>query len=88
MTTYYAIPFKPLYSKGKPQQVIITERTWDGIDRPDYKTIATMSPDDARFLGQQLFDAAEAIDGKSKKDRTSAKIKANIVRAAKKEAMG
>lgn len=74
----------------KPTSVELGQRTFDGIERPDYSTISILSPDDARYLAQQLFEAAEKIDGKSKKDRTAAKIKKNteqIAKRAKEEAM-
>jgi len=82
MSTYYAARFK--------DKIQLMKRTWDGIDRPEYEEIARMNPDDARYLAQQLFKAAEEIDGKSKKDRTAAIIERStrkIAQEAKREAM-
>lgn len=65
-------------------------RFWDGIDHPEYDDIEHFTPDDARYLAQQLFAAAEKIDGKSKRDRTSAKVRRNteaIARQAKRDAL-
>ena len=75
---------------GKSEKVRLYHRAWDGIDQPDYTDIALLSADEARWLAQQLFEAAESIDGKSKKDRTAAKVAANtkkIAEEAKRAAM-
>lgn len=61
--------------KRDPRGVRLYSRHWDDIDRPEYATLQWLSPDAARYLGQQLFEAAEAIDGKSRKDRALAKEK-------------
>lgn len=81
--------FNAEVSKGG-KEVRLYTRFWDGIDHPEYDDVEHFHPDEARFLAQQLFAAAEKIDGKSKRDRTAARIRSNteaIMRQAKKEAM-
>lgn len=67
-------------SKKDGRLVRLYSRYWDGIDRPDYTTLQWLDPDAARYLAQQLFQAAEAIDGKAASDR---KIAKQVARDAK-----
>ena len=76
-----------VYKEGS--LIVIGERVWDGIDRPDYTPLVTLSADEARYIGQELLKLAEKVDGRGKKDRTYAKVKKNtldIARAARVEA--
>lgn len=76
-------------SLAHPDKVRLYLRYWDGVDRPSYTDIQYLNSDQARDLGQQLLAAAERIDGKSKKDRTAARIKTavqKIIDQAKKDA--
>lgn len=73
--TAYARIFYPWGEKDpSKRRIYVGERTWDGIDRPDYSDQFNLTPAEARYLGQELLKLAEQIDGKSKKDRTHAKI--------------
>lgn len=67
-----------LEARAKHGQVVVIAREWDGIDRPDYRQIDAMHPESARHLANQLWEAAEAIDGKHKKASNVKKVRAAI----------
>lgn len=71
-----------VYKEGS--KIVIGERTWDGIDRPDYTGLLVMTADEARYIGQELLKLAEQVDGKGKKDRTHAKVRKNTLAIAAK----
>lgn len=76
-------------SKTDPRMVRLYSRHWDGIDRPEYTTLQSLSSDEARYLAQQLLEEAEKVDGKSKKDRKLAKerkLRREILKQAKETA--
>jgi len=76
------------YIYGK--KIVIGTRQWDGIDRPDYTPKFTLSPDEARYVANDLWKIAEEIDGKTKKQSVLKQIRKNtesIIKKAKTEAM-
>jgi hypothetical protein len=75
------------YISGK--EIAIGERTWDGIDKPDYTDKFILNPDEARYVATELLELAEQIDGKKEKQSIIKKIRKNtetIIKEAKKEA--
>ncbi len=75
------------YVHGK--KIALGERTWDGIDKPDYDDKFTFTPDEARYIATELWKLAEQIDGKKEKESKLKKVRQNtekIIAQAKKEA--
>ena len=67
-------------------QIAFGERTWDGIDRPDYTDFFKLTPDEARYIATELWKLAEDIDGKQEKASKLKLIRENtdnIIKEAK-----
>lgn len=47
-------------AKDTPLGVVLTRRTWDGIDRPEYEKIATINSLQAKVLATELLNAVES----------------------------
>ncbi|HRF08515.1 MAG TPA: hypothetical protein PL193_07715 [Xanthobacteraceae bacterium] len=80
---------KSLSAKKVGGLVVLVEREWCGVGRPDYNHLDRMTPDNARHLADQLYQAAEACDGKKKRQSEKRKVDrvvAKIVAEAKREA--
>lgn len=70
------------YAPGN--EILIVER--DFQYDTTYTDKVKLDADEARYIGQELLKIAEEIDGKSKKDKTVAKIRKNtdkIIKAAR-----
>jgi len=71
-------------------RIVIGERQYDGIDKPDFTPKFTLSPDEARYIANDLWKLAEEIDGKTKKQSVLKQVRKNtekIIKQAKREAM-
>lgn len=71
-------------------RIVVGERNWDGIDKPDYADKFILTPDEARYVAEELWKNAEEIDGKSTRESVLKGIRQNtdaIAKRAKQEAM-
>lgn len=93
MSTVSSTPYvrRVRYFNQEPNKdrIALGERTFDGIET-SYDSRFTLTPDEARYVGEELLKLAEQIDGHKKKKSVIGKIRKNterIAKAAKREAM-